>query len=224
MRVVLAIFLKDIRLMLADCGNLLESLLLGLLLIFIFSLAQAPGKVCDTHEAAAIFWLASVFCQLLIFNQLYAIEEVNLSRVGLLLASEFPQAIWIGKALAGFVLLLLAQIFFFPGLMIFLGQEVYGDAARLIGAIFLTDIGLAIVGALLGATPQGNGARSSLVTILVFPLLIPLLLAGIGLLQASLSKESSGELWDWWGIGIAFDAIFIGAGIFLFGFVYQGED
>lgn len=204
-------------------GSFTQALLLGLLLIFIFSLAKSPGEVVTPQEGAAIFWLSSAFCQVLVFNQLYSLEEVCSSRQGLIMAPAPIQGIWLGKAFAGLILLLCGQIIFLPALIIFLAQVLQGPALPGMAALFITDIGMAALGSLLGALAQGQSGRESLLSIVLFPLLLPLLLAAISLGSISLGG-SAGEPGKWLGIGAAFDAIFIAAGLVLFGFLYRGED
>ena len=85
LRLTLAMLRKDLALTLARGSGLIQALLLGLLLLFVFSLSQGIGERLGPQAAAAVFWLSSAFCQVLIFNQLYAQEEVNSARLGLLL-------------------------------------------------------------------------------------------------------------------------------------------
>lgn len=219
-----AITRKDLGIILASSGNLIQAVLLGLLLIFIFSLSLAPGELPTPQEAATIFWLGSAFCLILIFNQLYALEEANFSRLGLLLIDTSPQAIWLGKSCAGFCLLLIAQLFFLPAIVVFLAQDFSGQVWAGVIALPLVDAGMAVAGGLLGSLAYGQSGRDALLAILVFPLLLPLLLAGIGLLGAALGEAETDAITDWLGIGIAFDAIFAGAGLGMFGFIYQGEE
>ena len=77
---------------LARGSGLIQALLLGLLLLFVFSLSQGIGERMSPQAAAAVFWLSSAFCQVLIFNQLYALEEANNARLGLLLCPAPIQA------------------------------------------------------------------------------------------------------------------------------------
>lgn len=218
-----AIAAKDLRIMASGPGALTQALLLGLLLIFIFSIAKGPGEVTSPQEGAAIFWLSSAFCQTLVFNQLYAIEETCQSRQGLILAQAPIQGIWLGKACAGLILLLFGQCFYLPGLVIFLAQGFSGPRLPGLGGLVLADIGMASLGSLLGALAQGQSGRESLLSIVLFPLLLPLLLAAISLGSLSLGGGST-DASQWLGIGAAFDAIFIAAGLVLFGFLYQGEE
>lgn len=215
---------KDLRIIISCPAALAQAFLLGLLLIFIFSLAKGPGEIAAPQEAGAIFWLSSAFCQVFIFNQLYALEETNSSRNGLALAPAPIQGIWLGKAGAGLILLLASQLIFLPALIVFLAQGLAGPILPGLAGILITDIGMTALGSLLGALAQGQSSRESLLSIILFPLLLPLLLAAISLAAISLGGTATHELGQWLGIGAAFDAIFIAAGLALFGFLYQGAD
>lgn len=223
-RATLAIARKDVTLLISRGTGLAQSFLLGLLLIFVFSLARGIAEEFSAQAAAAIFWMATAFCQVLVFNSLYALEEDNGQRQGLLLAPVPVQAVWLGKALAGLLLLLLAQLLFVPATIVFLDQNLGGSLAQGLIVLLLADLGMAAVGSLLGALSQGQAARESLLSIIIFPLLLPLLLAAIRIgagVFSGLEQESAG---DWFKILVAFDALFLAAGIVLFSFVYSTQD
>lgn len=220
----LAIASKDLRIALGGANGFCQALLLGLLLIFIFSLATPPGEQTPPQAAAAIFWLSGAFCQILIFNHLYALEETNLARQALLLAPAPAQGIWLGKAMAGFALILLAQIVLVPAVAVFLGQRLAGPAWTAAAAICAADTGMAALGSLLGALAHGQSGRESLLSIVLFPLLLPLLLAAISLTSHSLGAPASATPGTWLWVAVAFDAIFLAAGLVLFGFLYGGDE
>jgi len=217
-----ALVRKDLQLIFLGGGGLVQAILLGLLLIFVFSLANPVGEKVLPQAAAAIFWLASSFALILVFNSLYSLEEENLSRIGLILAPIPVQSIWIGKAVAGALLLILAQIIFLPAVIVFLGQENFVSWPEAMMMLLGVDWGLVCVGSLLGAVSQGHNTRDSLLSIIVFPLLIPLLLGGIRLgafyLGADMEDQSS-----WFGLIFSFDALFTGAALILFPFIYTGD-
>ena len=224
LRLTLAVARKDLALTLARGSGLIQALLLGLLLLFVFSLSQGIGERMSPQAAAAVFWLSSAFCQVLIFNQLYALEEVNNARLGLLLCPAPIQGVWLGKALAGLLLLLLAQIIFLPASVIFLGQDIGGPLLPGLAALLLADLGMCALGSLLGALAQGQAARESLLSIVLFPLLTPLLLSGIGVGAQTLGAASADGPGGWLGVACAFDAVFLGAGLLLFSFIYTGDE
>ncbi len=224
LRAILALVRKDIRLTFGRGFGLVQALLLGLLLLFVFSLSQEVGTRMSPQGAATIFWLASAFCQVLVFNMLYGIEESNGARQGLLLVPEPVQVIWISKGITGFLLIGAAQLVFLPAAIVFLGQEISFLWPYALAMIFLADVGMAALGSLLGALSQGQSARESLLSIVLFPLLIPLLLAGIRVGAGGFSEVLPEGVHNWLGIAIAFDALFLAAGLVLFTYVYMGED
>lgn len=223
LRPALLIARKDLRLSFSGAQGLVQTMLLGLLLVFVMSLSREPGEVTPALAASAIFWLATAFGQVLVFNFLYGLEEAEGARLGLLLSPAPVQAAWLGKALAGLVVLLCCQAVFAPAVGAFLGQELRGSAWRGLAVVLLTDWGVVAVGSLLGALSAGRGARESLLTIVVFPLMIPLLLSGIRLLEAVLTGQE-GVSGPWLGMALGFDAVFSAAALVLFPFVYTGEE
>lgn len=224
LKAALTIARKDIRLTLGRGSGLLQALLLGLLLIFVFSLSLLPGQRMSPQGSAAIFWMASAFCQVLIFSTLYSHEERNGQRQGLVLAPAPVQCVWLGKAVAGFGLLLAAQLLFVPATVVFLGQQVTGLWHLGLGILIIGDIGIAAVGSLLGALSQGQSSRESLLSIVVFPLLAPLLLGGIRIGSSVFSGGLAEGAESWFGIVLAFDAIFTAAALVLFPFIYNAEE
>ncbi|MDR1777174.1 MAG: heme exporter protein CcmB [Desulfovibrio sp.] len=224
LRMTLAILRKDVKLTLSRGNGLIQALLLGLLLVFVFSLSQGIGESLSARNAAAVFWLSSAFCQVLVFNQLYALEEVNQSRLGLLLCQRPIQAVWLGKAATGFLMLLLAQCVFLPATIVFLGQNLSGPLRPAFAVLLLTDAGMCALGSLLGALAQGQTTRESLLSIVLFPLLTPLLLAGTGVGAQAFGTADPDGPGAWLGMTCAFDAIFIAAGLLLFPFLYAGDD
>ncbi|MBQ9407590.1 MAG: heme exporter protein CcmB [Desulfovibrio sp.] len=219
-----ALVRKDLALSLFRGNGLVQALLLGLLLLFVFSLSQGVGQRMGPQAAAAVFWISSAFCQVLIFNQLYALEEVNGARQGLLLCPAPVQAVWLGKGCGGLCLLLLAQAIFLPASVVFLGQEVSGPLNEALLALALTDTGMCALGSLLGALAQGQAARESLLSIVLFPLLIPLLLAGISVFAHVLGAVMPDGVGSWLGLAASFDAVFVGAGLILFPYLYAGDE
>lgn len=217
---------KDLTLILARGAGLAQALLLGLLLVFLFSLSLDTGERLSPQAAATMFWMASAFCQVLVFHMLYALEESHGARLGLLLLPAQCQGIWLGKGLAGLVLILAAQAVFAPATFVFLGQQAGPGWLEALPGLLLVDVGMAASGSLLGALSVGQGGQSgreSLLSVILFPLMVPLLLAGIRAGASALSPEAL-PVGDWLGLAAAFDALFLAAGLALFPFVYSGED
>ncbi|EFL51328.1 cytochrome c-type biogenesis protein CcmB [Solidesulfovibrio fructosivorans JJ]] len=224
LKAAVAIAKKDLSLSLSGAQGLVQTVLLGLLLIFIMSLSREPGEMSPPLAAAAVFWLATAFGQVLVFNFLYSLEEAEGARLGLLLAPCPVQAVWLGKAVAGWVLLFCCQMVFAPAAVAFLGQHVVGSLLTGLVVVAAVDWGLCALGSLLGALAVGRSARESLLTVILFPLLVPVLLAGIRLLETVISGRGFEAVSAWAGTVGAFDAVFTAAALVLFPFLYTGEE
>ena len=218
-----AVMGKDLRLAFAGGQGPVQAVLLGLLLVFIFSLSAAPGERFSAQQAMAIFWLCSSFAVVLIFSLLFRFEEENDTATALLLSPMPVQGLWLGKTLAGMALLLLCQVFFFPAALVFLGLDPGGSPAGLALMVLGVDAGLCILGGLIGAMGHGQGAKDALMTIIVFPLQVPLLLGGIRIGVGLMQGQAMAGMGDWFGLVLAFDAVFAGAALFLFPHVFRGE-
>ncbi|MDR2668836.1 MAG: heme exporter protein CcmB [Desulfovibrio sp.] len=223
LKAALIIARKDLRLTAERSAGLAQAAALGLLLIFLFSLSLVPGQRMSAQGAAAVFWMASAFCQVIIFGMLYGYEGNKGQKQGLLLAPIPVQSIWLGKALAGIAMLACAQALFIPAAVIFLGQEPGPAWKAGLAVILICDTGIAVAGSLTGALAHGQTGKESLLSILVFPLLAPLFLGGIRVGSSAFggSDEATG---DWLGICLAFDAVFTAAALPLFPFAYSTDE
>ncbi|MBQ4076543.1 MAG: heme exporter protein CcmB, partial [Mailhella sp.] len=117
------------------------------------------------------------------------------------------------------------QCVFIPAVFVFLGQNL-GEAWPLtLAGIALGNVGMAASGSLLGALSVGQAGRESLLSIVLFPLLVPLLLAGVRLVSMGIDPEPMlDDALRWAGLASAFDGLFLAAGLLLFPYVYSGED
>ena len=221
----LRIAAKDLRLSLRGAQGLAQTALLGLLIIFVFSLSRAPGEEVPALAASAIFWLSTLFSQVLVYSGLYALEEGSGARMGLAMAPMPMQAVWLGKALAGFFLVACCQVIFALAVAVFLGQTIAGSMLAGIGFTLAVDLGLAALGSFMGALSAGKSARESILTVIFFPLIIPVLLAGIKLLESVIEGNHGGQdQTGWLGMALAFAAVFSAASLALFPFIYTGEE
>ena len=231
----LRIAAKDLRLSLRGAQGLAQTALLGLLIIFVFSLSRRPGEDVSALAASAIFWLSTLFSQVLVYSGLYGLEEGNGARMGLCMAPMPAQAVWLGKALAGFFLVACCQVIFGGAVVVFLGQNMLGtgvgpgsgiaSGAALVVCVLAVDLGLAILGSFMGALSAGRSTRESILTVVFFPLIIPVLLAGIKLLEGVMLGGPEYFDWQaWLGIALSFAAVFCAASLVLFPFIYTGEE
>ena len=221
LKIIFALIKKDITLLLFRGGSLIHAVMLGLLLVFVLSISTPIGHKINPQSVATIFWLVSVLCQNLVLSGLYALEDFANAREELLIIPTNTRAIWVSKAISGLLLLMISQIFILIAMVILLGLN-FGDGIMYgFCGILLADIGISALGSLLGATLNTGLSRESLLAILIFPLLIPIILAGIRIVAGIFGSQDQATF-EWLLISMAYDLIFCGASWIAFPYVFGG--
>ncbi|HMB30344.1 MAG TPA: heme exporter protein CcmB, partial [Desulfohalobiaceae bacterium] len=183
-------------------------------------LASGSSGSLDTQWMAAIFWLASCFSLVFVFNSLFGIEEEGQARLGLIISPVSLHSLWLGKVMAGFFFLLLLQTVFFLAMIVFLGTGEVLSWTVFVVSVLVIDWGMVVVASLLGSLGQGQTGRESLLSVIIFPLLIPLLLAGIRLGEGVLTQAGTVTFSSWLGLAGSFSCVYTGAALILFPHVF----
>jgi heme exporter protein B len=132
----------------------------------------------DAEERASygLLWIALVFTALLGLTRAFAAEREQRVLDGLVLAPCDRSAIWLGKGIAVVAFLLLAEAVALPAFHLFFEPVGW----ELVAGVLLADIGLASVGALLAAMAAASRTRELLLPLLFLPLVIPVVVGGVG--------------------------------------------
>jgi heme exporter protein B len=171
---VAALARKDLRLELRSRDTLPAMLLfvVSALVVFNFSLPAGSSR----PAAYGLLWVAIVFTALLGLARAFAAEREQRLLDGLVLAPCDRSAIWLGKVISMFALLLLAETVALPAFALFFAPV----DLSLVAGLLLADVGLAAVGTLLAAMAAASRARELLLPLLLLPLIIPLVVGGVG--------------------------------------------
>ncbi len=171
---VAALARKDLRLELRARDTLPAMLLfvLSTLVVFHFVL---PGESSDL-AAKGVLWVAILFTALLGLARAFVAEREQNVLDGLVLAPSDRSAIWLGKALALLVFLVLAEVIALPAFAAFFS----GLGGETVAAVALADIGICAVGTLLAGMAVASRARELLLPLLFLPLAIPIVVGGVG--------------------------------------------
>ena len=171
---VAALARKDLRLELRSRDTLPAMLLfvVSVLVVFNFSLPAGSSR----PAAYGLLWVAIVFTALLGLARAFAAEREQRLLDGLVLAPCDRSAIWLGKVISMFALLLVAEAVALPAFALFFAPV----DVSLVAGLLLADVGLAAVGTLLAAMAAASRARELLLPLLLLPLVIPLVVGGVG--------------------------------------------
>jgi heme exporter protein B len=163
------------------------------LVVFNFSLPADSGDLA----AYGLLWVAIVFTALLGLTRAFVAEREQRILDGLVLTPADRSTIWIGKGIAVLAFLLLAEVVALPAFALFFEPV----DATLVAAVLLADVGLAAVGTLLAAMAAASRARELLLPLLFLPLVIPIVVGGVG---ASVGDDPARYL----GFLVLYDLIF----------------
>jgi heme exporter protein B len=192
---VAALARKDVLLELRSRDTLPAMLLFVVSALVVFNFALPAGS--SRLAAYGLLWVAIVFTALLGLARAFAAEREQRLIDGLVLAPCDRSAIWLGKGVSVFGLLVVAEAVALPAFALFFAPV----DATLVGAVLLANIGLAAVGTLLAAMAAASRARELLLPLLFLPLVIPLVVGGVG---ATVAAEPARYL----GFLVLYDLLF----------------
>ncbi len=195
MNVALAILWKDLLSEWRSRDRVIAMLIFSLLMSVVFHFAL-PEQRPETLRALApgLLWTAFVFASLLGLNRAFALELENDALSGLALAPGNRGGVFLGKAGANFVLIMLVEIMTAAVFALFFGLDLAPDVAtvaRLLAVAVLGTLGITSVGTLLSAMAVRTRFREVLLPILLLPALFPVL---AGAVSASLAVIQGGEV------------------------------
>jgi heme exporter protein B len=165
---------KDLRLELRSRDTVPAMLLFVVSTLVVFNFALPAGA--SAEAAYGLLWAALVFTAILGLTRAFAAEREQRVLDGLVLTPADRSAIWLGKAIAVAAFLALAEAVALPAFALFFEPVSW----ELVAAVALASVGFAVVGTLLAAMAAASRARELLLPLLFLPLVIPIVVGGVG--------------------------------------------
>ena len=206
---------KDLRIELRSRVATNQVAPFALLVLIVFAFALDPDRGVLAKAAPGLFWLAVVFSTLLALQRSFAIEVADSGRDGLRLSGLDPAGIFLGKAAALAVELVVLEVVLGIGVVVLYNAALSG-AVLLATTCVLATIGLAAAGTVFGVLVAGTRVRDTLLPLLLLPVLAPLVLGATRATEFALAGEASGG-WAWVHLLGVFAAVYVAFGIVAFG-------
>jgi heme exporter protein B len=212
----LAIARKDLAIEFRTKESLNAAGAFSVVILLLFSFAFDPASDTITELAGGLLWLVFAFAGALIFNRGFARELPN-ECLDALMASPVPAAsLLVGKAITSLVLLVIVEFVSLFVFGIFYNMNWWKHGLELSAVLVLATWGIAIVGAVFGALTVNLRLRELMLPVLIYPLLIPLLMAAIELTSALLNNEPlTADVLIWGRVLLVFDVVFTGLAVLL---------
>lgn len=173
-----AVLQKDLTREFRTWERLVSMASFAVLTAILFNYALDRTEVDPARIASGLIWMTVLFSGLLGLGRTFHLEEEEDALVGLLLTPISREALYFGKVAANAVLLGIIGGLLLAVFGLFFGLEIQGNPWALAGVMGLGIVGFTAVGTLFSAISAGTTMGESLLPLLVFPLLVPLILFG----------------------------------------------
>lgn len=184
-------------------------------LVFAFALVREGRALGDA--AAGILWIAIAFAGTLALGRTFERERQAETLRALLLAPADRPAIYVGKLVGIVALLVSAELVLVP-LIAFLFQAPLFSQPLWLTAVLLTGtLGYCAVGTLFAAMLVRARSRDVLLPVLLYPITIPVIIAGVRGTAALLEPTPDVAIIRFWvSLLVAFDTVFVTLALWTF--------
>ena len=153
--------------------------------MFLFSLSTFVlfrfGLDRETLEgdlASGVLWVTLLFAAVLGMNRLFVAEREEGGFDAFLLAPVDRTALFVAKAAVLFGFLVAVEVAAIPAFaVLLLGPSPFQALPELLAILLLADVGIAVIGTLVGALAIQTRARDLIVPLIALPLILPVVIA-----------------------------------------------
>ncbi len=208
---------KDIAIEAKSFEVLTTTLFFAVACVLIFAFAFVKEGRAVEDAAAGILWIAIAFSGTLALGRTFERERYGETLRALLLAPAPRAALYVGKLLGMLALLAIAEALLVPMIALLFQAPLFSRPLLLGGLLAGGTIGFCAVGTLFAAMLVRARSRDVLLPILLYPIIIPVIIAGVrgtaALLEAT-PDEAAAIMWI--GILAAFDIVFVTLALWTF--------
>jgi len=208
---------KDLRIELRSREIVYTMVFFGALLVVIYSFAFPNDARAIRGSVPGMLWVSLAFTGTIGLGRAFDRERENDTMRALLLAPVPRLAVFLGKALATTALVLTVAVVCTPLLALFLQAPLFAHPVPLILIVVLGAVGIAVIGSVFAATLLKVRSRDVLLPVILYPLLVPLFVAGTSCTAALVAEIPNFDAaWYWIQFLGIYDAAFLVLSIWVF--------
>lgn len=216
---VWAVIVKDLRAELRTKEVLGSMAAFSVLAVIIFGLAFDLRVPESKMVVPGVLWVILLFAGVLGLNRSFGSEVEQKTLGALLLAPIERSAIFFGKVVGSYAMILGTQLLVLPTILLIYDINLF--RVWIIVGLILGALGYTIVGALFAALTAGLRSRETLLPIMMLPVMVPLFIAGVGLTAAVLDGRLFEEFRHWVGMLVVYDLIFVIMSFLVFDLIWE---
>ena len=216
MGAILTVAFKDLRAELRTKEAINASLGFAIVILLMFSFAFDPEGEYVPEIAGGLLWIVFAFAGTLVLNRSFAREIPN-DCLDALIAAPIPgSSLFLGKAIANYILLMAVELISLPVFGIFYNVRWTRQLGQLLLVLALGTWALTVIGTIMSALTVNIRLREVMLPMLTYPLLAPALMGAMRLTAMLVAGEPiAGDLETWLKLLIGFDVIFTAVSLVL---------
>ena len=220
---VMVITTKDLRAEMRTKEAINASFAFALVILLILSFAFDPTEETTREISGGLLWIVFTFAGTLVLNRSFARELPNDCLDALIAAPVPGAALFLGKALANFVLILAVEFVALPVFGIFYNVRWTRQFWPLMLVLVLGTWGLTSIGTIFSALTVNIRLREVMLPLLVYPVMIPMLLGAMRLSALLVAGQPiAGDDTVWLKLLFGFDIIYTALSLVLMDTVLLG--
>ena len=221
LRQLRAVLWKDLLVELRTRERTVSMAAFTVLVAFLFNHALDPTRVDVQDVAAGLLWMTILFAGTLGIGRTFQLESEEGAFQGVLLSPTPKDAIYLGKVGANFAILLLIALLALAVFGLFFHLDYGARPGMLCLVLALGILGFVALGTLFSAISTGTSMGDTLLPILLFPLLVPMIVFGVSATDRLLADRPIDEIAGHVRILAAFALVAVAAGAGLFRYVVE---
>jgi heme exporter protein B len=221
LRQVRAIVWKDLLLEIRTRERIAAMAAFAVLAGILFNYSLDTTRVAPQDVAAGLVWMTLVFGGILGVGRTFHLEAQDGAMQGVLTSPAPKDAVYLGKTFANFVLLYPVALLVLGVFWLFFGLDLGASPFTLVLSLGLGALGFVALATLFAAVSSGTHMGETLLPILVFPLLVPMVIYGAGATSRVLMGRPFAEVAANIRMLAAFALIALAAGAVLFRYVVE---
>ena len=215
--VVWIVLRKDLTVEVRSLEIAYTTLFFAVSCILVFAFALVREGQAPPDGAAGILWISIAFAGTLALGRAFERERQAETLRALLLAPAARPAIYVGKLLGILVLLVVAEIVLLPLVALLFQENFFAHPFWLAGILLTGTIGFAAVGTLFAAMLVRARSRDVLLPVLLYPITVPVIIAGVRATAVLVQPEFEVALVRFWlALLVAFDVVFVTLALWTF--------
>jgi heme exporter protein CcmB len=216
-RTALLVLRKDFAIEVKSREILYTTLLFAVSCVLVFSIAFVKEGEPLEDAAAGILWIAIEFAGTLALGRTFERERYAETLRALLLAPTPRAAVYVGKMLGILVLLAVVELLLVPVVALLFHAPLFAQPVLLVALLAVGTIGFSAVGALFAAMLVRARSRDVMLPILLYPMTVPVMIAGVRGTSALLQSPADTPMAVMWiGMLAALDVVFVTLALWAF--------